>query len=100
MGEFEAIETHPNRPDTQIITFKDRPTAETFMYGSKDIPGVGKLESSFFNPPSVSSLTTAKQGANGDAGTGPSSTDGENGGKGTELAAEVDWDVADDEDWK
>ena len=44
IGEFDAIEPHPDKSDTQIITFKDRPTAESFMYGTKDIPSVGKLE--------------------------------------------------------
>ena len=103
VGEFEAIEPHPDRPDTQVVTFKDRPTAETFMYGSRDIPLVGKLEFSWFNAPSVSGVPMPKQSeADGDTGMGGTGTreDDHHNDKGTMLANnEVDYDVAEDEVW-
>lgn len=100
IGEFEAIETHPDKPDTQIITFKDRPTAEGFMYGTKDIPSVGKLEYTWYNAPSVSISATAKptNPDGGDVSMGGASVDGDNG---QALAAEVDYDVAEEDDrWR
>ena len=103
VGEFEAIETHPDKPDTQIITFKDRPTAESFMYGTKDIPSVGKLEFSWYNAPSVPTQSTAKQnGPDGDGNItmrgGSADGDHAEADSGTVLAAETDWDVADDDE--
>lgn len=101
MGEFEAIETHPDRPDTQVVTFKDRPTAETFMYGIHDIPLVGKMDFAWFNAPSVSGQATLKQSeADGDTGMIGTRVDDDHADKGNTLAnAEVDYDVAEDEVW-
>ena len=49
LGEFLHIEPqHPDRPsEAQVVTFKDRYTAEQFVYGTKDIPGVGRVEMSW-----------------------------------------------------
>ena len=101
VGEFEAIEAHPDRPDTQVITFKDRPTAETFMYGIHNIPLVGKLDFAWFNTLGVSGQPTPKQAkADCDAGTGGTRVDDHHADKGTALAnIEVDYDVAEDEVW-
>ena len=105
VGEFEAIEPHPDRPDTQVVTFKDRPTAEAFMYGNHDIPAVGKLDFSWFNAPGLSGLPTPKQSeADGDVGMGGTrGADDHHAAaaeRGTTLAnAEVDYDVAEDEVW-
>ena len=68
LGEFEDITSVPNEvPSTnngnsngdkmtpspqQVITFKDRATAEAFLYGGskeRDVPGVGKVELKWFN---------------------------------------------------
>ncbi|KAI9842834.1 MAG: hypothetical protein M1837_006855 [Sclerophora amabilis] len=51
MGEFENIEPNPERKDSQLITFKDRFTAEKLVYGASDIPSVGKVEISWVNTP-------------------------------------------------
>lgn len=101
VGEFEAIEGHPDRPDTQVVTFKDRPTAETFMYGVHDIPLVGKLDFAWFNAPGVSGQPTPKQAeTDGDTGMGGTRADDHHADKGTVLAnTEVDYDVAEDEVW-
>lgn len=101
VGEFEAVETHPDRPDTQVVTFKDRPTAESFMYGSHDIPMVGKVDFSWFNAPVVSGQPTPKpQEADGDTGMSGTRVDDHHADKGTPLAnTEVDYDVAEDEVW-
>ena len=116
MGEFEAIEPHPDRPDTQVVTFKDRPTAEAFMYGNHDIPAVGKLDFAWFNAPaplsSASAQPTPKQQSEADGDVGMGGTrmgmvDDDHhaaaaADRGTVLAnanAEVDYDVAEDEVW-
>ncbi|KAI9769759.1 MAG: hypothetical protein M1840_003752 [Geoglossum simile] len=51
IGEFENIEHNPSRSDSQVITFKDRFTAEKFIYSGSDIPGVGKVDLSWINTP-------------------------------------------------
>ena len=101
MGEFEAIEAHPDRPDTQVVTFKDRLTAETFMYGIHDIPLVGKVDFAWFNALGVSSQPTPKQAeADGHTGMGGTMLDDRHSDKGTALAnTEIDYDVAEDEVW-
>ena len=109
MGEFEAIESHPDRPDTQVVTFKDRPTAEAFMYGNHDIPAVGKLDFAWFNAPALSAQPISKQSeVDGDVGMGGTrmgmvvDDDHHAAERGTVLAnanAEVDYDVAEDEVW-
>ena len=101
VGEFEAIEAHPDRSDTQVVTFKDRITAETFMYGNQDIPLVGKLDFAWFNAPGVPAQPTPKLiEADGDTRMGGTRVDDHHADKGTALAnTEVDYDVAEDEVW-
>lgn len=98
VGEFEAIEAHPDRTDTQIITFKDRPTAESFMFGPKDIPSIGKLEFNWINTPLplVQSSGKAASGGDDDVGMGNANMDGDAADKGG--AADVDYDVAEEDD--
>ncbi|KAI4122140.1 MAG: hypothetical protein LQ341_007332, partial [Variospora aurantia] len=116
VGEFEAIETHPEKPDTQIVTFKDRKTAERFMYGGgagKNIPGVGAVELAWVNssssssplpPPGKAMATATVKGddADGDATMGNSGGHA-NGGTTTHASGgvdnvEVDYDVAEEDD--
>jgi RNA-binding protein 26 len=49
--EVEGIEPHPDKDDTQIVTFKDRRTAEKFIYTGNDIPNVGEVTLAWFNAP-------------------------------------------------
>lgn len=118
VGEFEAIEAHPEKPDTQIVTFKDRKTAERFMYGGgagKNIPGVGAVELAWVNsssssplppPAKAMAMATAVKGddADGDATMGNNGGQA-NGGTTTTTHAsggvdnvEVDYDVAEEDD--
>ncbi|KAL2375927.1 hypothetical protein RJ035_008182, partial [Blastomyces gilchristii] len=54
IGEYESIEPNPDQPDSQIVSFKDRYVAEKLMYGTTDIPSVGKVEFSWVaNAPST-----------------------------------------------
>ncbi|KAI4194585.1 MAG: hypothetical protein LQ348_002610 [Seirophora lacunosa] len=102
VGEFEAIEAHPEKSDTQVITFKDRKTAERFMHGVKDIPGVGAVELAWVNGPLVPAgkATVVRGGdAEGDATMGNSNA---NGGPPPHASGvenvEVDYDVAEEDD--
>ena len=101
MGEFEAIEPHPDRPDTQVVTFKDRHTAESFMYGNHDIPLVDKLDLAWFNAAGVSGRPVPKQSeVDVDIGMGGTRVDEHHADKGAALAnTEVDYDVAEEEVW-
>ncbi|KAF2205762.1 hypothetical protein GQ43DRAFT_385257 [Delitschia confertaspora ATCC 74209] len=45
--EFDIIEEHPDRKDTQIVAFKERYAAETFIEAASDIPDIGKVELSW-----------------------------------------------------
>ena len=81
VGEFENIEPNPDRPDSQVITFKDRFTAQKvrfavcfarrsvsswrpltrrlflvdmqFFAGSSEIPAIGAVELSWISNPSA-----------------------------------------------
>jgi hypothetical protein len=69
------------------------------MYGTKDIPSVGKLEYTWYNAPSVSAPTSAKPAnPDGDVGMGGACADGDSGHA---MPAEMDYDVAEEDDrWR
>ncbi|RPB16399.1 hypothetical protein P167DRAFT_602586 [Morchella conica CCBAS932] len=56
--EVEGIEPHPEKDDTQIITFKDRRSAEQFVFTGSEIPNVGTVSLSWYTPPGGSSNLT------------------------------------------
>jgi len=96
VGEYQSIEPQPDHPETQIIAFKDRPTAETFMYGTKDIPNVGTLDFSWYNAPAAPAPAAAKQaGIDGDVGMSGTNADG---GEGKRDMPVEDYDIAEDYD--
>lgn len=97
VGEFEAIEAHAEKPDTQIVTFKDRKTAERFMYGTKNIPSVGMVELAWVNTRLPPVRGTEKGDADGDAMMS-NSNPGEEQHTTNAEAAEVDYDVAEEDD--
>ena len=107
IGEYETIEPNPDRKDSQLVTFKDRFTAEKFMYGDTDIPSVGKVELAWVNTPlpPVGSATAVKQ-QDGDAhmpdrdgdGSGSATATVDGGVRAAVAVAEVDYDVAEDDD--
>lgn len=107
IGEYESIEPSVSK-DAQIITFKDRFTAERLMFGSKDIPYVGLVGLSWVNtpaPPVPQSLFSNKRRDSDDTDMGGANTDGDaaeerDGGTGHHHRQEVDYDVAEeDERW-
>ncbi|KAG8528515.1 uncharacterized protein KY384_007433 [Bacidia gigantensis] len=113
VGEFEAINSHPDLPDSMIVSFQDRPTAESFFYGSRDLAGVGKVEFSWYNAPSVATNGTTKGEGNGvgkqiaigetdgDGDVGMHGADGVGDGDGERAegggGGEVDYDVAEED---
>lgn len=99
IGEFEAIELLATKPDTLIITFKDRATAEKFMYGGKDVPSVGKLELAWYNAPSAAAqIPTKASNPDGDVGMVGANADGNSGHA---APVEMDYDVAEEDDrWR
>ena len=70
------------------------------MYGTKDIPSVGKLELSWYNAPSLPPPMTSKlANADGDVEMRGGSHDVGQSHSGPQLAADMDdYDVADDDD--
>lgn len=112
IGEFEAIDSPPDRVDFQIITFKDRFTAERFLHGTKDIPGVGQVELNWVNnTPSSSYPPIAGAGTGGSLSSslhgGGAKSEGatsveptvEMDDSGADRGAgEVDYDVAEEDD--
>lgn len=66
------------------------------MYGTKDIPSVGKVELSWYNAPFIPAQTAVKQaGGDGDVGMGGTNADG---GETSRAAPVDDYDVAEDYD--
>ncbi|KAI9807652.1 MAG: hypothetical protein M1825_005593 [Sarcosagium campestre] len=106
IGEFENIERNPDRGDSQIITFKDRFTAEKFVYGPTEIPSVGKVEMAWLNTPAPPSQPPTQSAAvlmdlsNGQTNTMDESMH-EAGGQADEMQKNTtneDYDVAEDDD--
>ncbi|KAL3418266.1 RNA recognition domain-containing protein [Phlyctema vagabunda] len=108
IGEFTDIETTPERTS---ITFKDRFTAEKFMYDTPgcDIPSVGKVDMAWVQTPLPPVNLAAKAAARmdaendvamdeGDAMAAPSSP-AQHGNYGKEAQDNLDYDVAGDDDW-
>ncbi|KAL8765156.1 MAG: hypothetical protein Q9209_007688 [Squamulea sp. 1 TL-2023] len=97
VGEYEAIEAHAEKSDTQVVTFKDRKTAERFMYGTKNIPSIGKVELAWVTTPLPPVRSVTKLDPENDA---LMSTTERNGNQPTTPAdaAEVDYDVAEEDD--
>ncbi len=97
IGEYESITPRADRPETtQLITFKDRFTAEKFMYGTKDIPSVGKLDFEWVNTPLPPVKVVKKD--DGDTGMAGASADGDNSADKGLGVGEVDYDVAEEDD--
>ena len=76
VGEFASIT--PSADGTSVaIAFKDRPTAEAFVFGPKDIPGLGRLDFSWLPNPPPSSGPAAVSSTAGEAALPPISRDGD-----------------------
>jgi hypothetical protein len=104
IGEFTDLEITPERT---AITFKDRFTAEKFMYGlpGGELPSVGKVELSWIQTPLPPVNLAALKASNGedatmDEGDAMAHTSSPaRGGQGHEQQENIDYDVADDNDW-
>ena len=107
LGEYDNIEPSLSSSSTLVVSFKQRFEAEKLFYGSKDIPGVGKVEMSWVSVAASSTRLgrgddddVKMEGASGD-GTGGiekmgAATNGGGGGGGGK-AAEQDFDVAEED---
>jgi len=120
IGEFTELEATPTRT---TVTFKDRFTAEKFMYGTSngELPSIGKVEMTWVQTPlppvDLSKLnnkpTVAQTEQSGGDETMADEGDAmshaqvdekmDNGGGGSVVRGqdrqELDYDVADDNDW-
>ncbi|PMD47294.1 hypothetical protein L207DRAFT_448907 [Hyaloscypha variabilis F] len=110
IGEYANIEVIP--AGRTAITFKDRHTAEKFMYGipNGEIPSVGKVELSWIQTPLPPVTLPAKtnfakvgdddvQMDDGDAMAATNSPAHGGGGEQQEAQENLDYDVADDNEW-
>ncbi|KAI9757241.1 MAG: hypothetical protein M4579_003541 [Chaenotheca gracillima] len=104
VGEFEHIEQDPDRRDSQLITFKDRFTAEKFFYGTTEIPSVGKVEVSWVNTPLPPVTLPAPNAASPSAGTSSMDKGGDESMQDPGMAGgddshkNEDYDVAEEDD--
>ena len=107
LGEYDNIEPSLSSSSTLVVSFKQRFEAEKLFYGSKDIPGVGKVEMSWVSSVAASSTRPGRrddddvkmEGASED-GTGGTEKIGaatNGGGGGGGKAAEQDFDVAEED---
>lgn len=109
MMETADVAPHPDRKDAALLSFKERYLAEKFLGQAKEIPHIGNVELSWAanpNPPTFSTptaLTGATTSAFGTTALGNGSAGGgdikmEEAGGDVGRGAEVDYDVADDDD--
>lgn len=116
LGDFTDVQTSPT---SALITFKDRKAAEGFFYGvtNKEIPGVeGQVELSWVNntagslpQPSGSTNTGNHENGNNNLKSDDVTMTGSNGAADPSAMehgnnqqqenAEMDYDVADQNDW-
>ncbi|KAL1953965.1 hypothetical protein VTO42DRAFT_1881 [Malbranchea cinnamomea] len=108
IGDYESIESNPDRPDSLIVSFKERYVAEQLIYGPTHIPGVGNVEFAWVaNAPSAPSTTVNTPGATSTTFVSGSESKGEGdtvmGNEEPDLQKnaghEVDYDVAEDDTW-
>ncbi|KAJ0326403.1 hypothetical protein COL5a_006913 [Colletotrichum fioriniae] len=111
VGEFTDINTTPSKTE---VTFKDRKTAEKFFYGlpKQEIPGIdGQLELSWVATP-LPPVKTVENGASSkaqdasdhDMAMGNAAPNGSSAARDLveqqpEQQRDMDYDVADDDDW-
>lgn len=96
LGEHEDLNPSSSDPSKLVISFKQRREAESLYFGTRDIPGVGKVEMSWVSN-QVSSPSKQPASDGGDVkmeGTDEDMKNGLNGRAGGER--EVDFDVAEE----
>lgn len=110
--EFESIDPNPERADSLIVSFKERYMAEQLMHGKSEIPSIGSVELSWVAGPSPPDNTYTRHRSDGDMAMGDGGSENEqadigvgdaNGGEADEgekeTAHDVEYDVAEDNDW-
>lgn len=101
VGEFDGVERHPERPDSMIVSFKERWQAEQVMKGGTEIPGVGKVTLSWI----ASVLPATTEPVTMDDDENMAEALNETNGKAhdtqddTHHEQELNLDVADEDDW-
>lgn len=98
MMETANVSPHPDRKDAAVVAFQERYLAENFMNRAKEIPHIGKVELAWAAAPvsSTPSSFTAASFGNGNGNGSAMDTSMEeviDAGR-----ADVDYDVADDDD--
>ncbi|KAF4632222.1 hypothetical protein G7Y89_g5900 [Cudoniella acicularis] len=103
IGEYASLEVTPSRAS---ITFKDRFTAEKFMYGlhNGEVPSVGKVDLAWVSTPlppiNLASIKTEDITMDeGDAMMMATDSSPAHGVHDREQVENIDYDVADDNDW-
>ncbi|KAI9737842.1 MAG: hypothetical protein M1834_009211 [Cirrosporium novae-zelandiae] len=102
IDEFATIEPNPERPDSRIVAFKDRWTAEKLideiMKEKLNIPNIGEIKYTWVSKPLPSiSAPLNEEDKEGDLSMADDGDVG-NGTRKAGVPAEVDYDVADDDD--
>lgn len=102
LGEYEALQPSTTNPSQLVITFKQRFEAENLFFGTRDIPGVGKVEMSWVaNDPAASTPTKKEDDIKMEGMDDGQERNGNGvrGGGGGEREREVDFDVAEEDDF-
>ncbi|KAL9617015.1 MAG: hypothetical protein Q9160_008169 [Pyrenula sp. 1 TL-2023] len=59
--QFESIDPNPDRPDSLIVSFRERYMAEMLKHGKSEIPGIGTVELSWVAGPLPASSASASE---------------------------------------
>ena len=97
--EFTHISPHPSRSDAAMLAFSERYQAEKFLNHGSDIPHLGKVELSWMANPAPTTPATATftpTEASKDINMDEAQDAGQQ--RPQAPAAEMDYDVADDDD--
>ncbi|KAI5219203.1 hypothetical protein E4T41_08074 [Aureobasidium subglaciale] len=94
--ESTQISAHPSRPDAAMLAFSERYQAEKFLNRGSDIPHLGKVELSWMANPAPSTPIASTQ-AGAEASKDVNMDEPQDLGP-PRPAAEMDYDVADDDD--
>ena len=99
VGQYEAIEPHPEKMDSLVVVFKERYQAEKFMYGPHTIPSVGPVELSWVNgPPSAEARGVAIDEPRGEMNVDSAFPPPDQLGARRDAVNEMDYDVAEEDD--
>jgi len=102
MMESVGVSSHPARKDAAVLSFKERYMAEKFLGQAKDIPHIGAVELSWMANQNIAAPSTFSAAPASASNTFANGNGGDKDIKMEEAhdvgRAEVDYDVADDDD--